>query len=306
MTPQITDSGSPISVEDLQLAEQRLDVHFPDDYRSFLLAHNGGKPTPAWFRHGEDPSDVAEITRFFSFEEMEVETRSLRADARFTDFIAIGTSTDMDHLLLSTASSQRGAVFWSSDGDGSDFARVADSVEELLKGLDYPESTKPWMMLIDNDDVEGVRQWLDNGGDVQAGDDVVVGITALEHAASKGRLEILKLLVHRGAKPRGGLRRSCPHRYALQAGHREVADFLAKHGMARGYWLHYVIGAACVLAAIGLTFVPQPREFLQNNVVLILLVCAVGLAIGIGLAYDWLRKSETGGPDTRGRGRSKD
>jgi hypothetical protein len=306
MTSQITDSGPPLSLDDLHQAEQRLGVHFPDDYRSFLLAHNGGKPTPAWFRHGEDPSDVAEITRFFSLEEMEAETRSLRGDSRFTDFIAIGASADTEHLMLSAASPQRGTMFWSRNEDGTDndFVRVADSIQQLLTGLDYPQSTKPWMMLIDNDDVEGVRQWLDNGGDVQAGDDVVLGITALEHAASRGRLEILKLLVSRGARPRGGLRRSCPHRYAVQAGHRDVADFLAKHGMARGYWLHYLVGAACVLAAIGLSFVPQPRELLQHNVVLILIVCAVVLAVGITVTYDWLRRSRSGADTSQGRGRA--
>ena len=47
------------------------------------------------------------------------------------------------------------------------FIRVADSIHQLLISLDYPESTKPWMMLIDNDDSDGLRQWLDNGGDVQ-------------------------------------------------------------------------------------------------------------------------------------------
>jgi cell wall assembly regulator SMI1 len=300
MIPRITDSGRPLSLDDLQNAEHRLNVQLPNDYRSFLLAHNGGKPTPAWFRHGKDPSDVAMITRFFSLEEMEAETRDLRTDFRSDDLIAMGTSSDTDRLVLSTASAQLGAVFWnSSDEDAApdDFIRVAASIEQLLTNLDYPESTKPWMMLVDNDDVEGLRQWLDNGGDVQARDEVVTGLTVLEHAASTGRLEIVKLLVSRGAKPRGGLRRPSAHRYAVQAGHREVADFLAKHGMAKGYWLQYLIGAVCVLAAIGLAFVPQPRELLQNKVVLILLISVVAVAVGIALMYDWLKRSETGGAD---------
>ena len=65
MTPRLTASGPPLTLADLQAAEHRLNVALPDDYRALLLANNGGKPRPAWFRHGQDPSEVAEITRFF-------------------------------------------------------------------------------------------------------------------------------------------------------------------------------------------------------------------------------------------------
>ena len=70
MTPRLTASGPPLTLADLQAAEHRLNVALPDDYRALLLANNGGKPRPAWFRHGQDPSEVAEITRFFSLDEV--------------------------------------------------------------------------------------------------------------------------------------------------------------------------------------------------------------------------------------------
>ena len=293
MTPQITDSGALLSLDDLTAAEHRLNFRLPDDYRTFLLANNGGKPTPAWFRHGAGPAGVAEITRLFSLVEVETETHDFRRELRSDAFIAIGMSSETDRLLLSTASEQPGAVFLNScdeQAEPSAFIRLADSVQQLLTSLDYPESTKPWMRLIDNNDVEDLRQWIDDGGDVQARDDAVAGLTALEHAASTGRLEIVKLLVSRGAKPRGFLLRPSAHRYAVQAGHRDVADFLASHGMAKGYWLQYLVGAASVLAAIGLSFVPQPRELFKNSFVLILFVAAVVVAVGIGLIYDWSGK----------------
>jgi hypothetical protein len=293
MTPQIADPGPPLSLDDLKAAEHRLNLRLPNDYRTFLLANNGGEPTPAWFRHGTGPGDVAEITRLFSLVEVETETHDLRRELCSDEFIAIGMSSETDRLLLSTASEQRGAVFLNScheDADPNALIRLADSVQQFLTSLDYPESTKPWMRLIDNNDVEGLRQWIDHGGDVQARDDALVGLTALEHAASTGRLEIVQLLVSRGAKPRGGLLRPSAHRYAVQAGHRDVADFLARHGMAKGYWPQYVVGAAAVLAAIGLSFVPQPRELLTNSFVVILFVAAVMVAVGIGLIYDWLKK----------------
>src|SRR2546421_37952 len=140
MAPRITDSGAPPSLDDLEQTEERLGVRLPEDYRSFLLRQNGGKPTPAWFRHGEEADDVAEITRFFAREEMETQTRDLRQDSRLAGFVAIATSSDTDFLLLATAPEQRDAVFWWYDEDGSsEFIRVADSFEQLLTNLDYPE-----------------------------------------------------------------------------------------------------------------------------------------------------------------------
>jgi hypothetical protein len=292
MPPQITGSGPPLLLDDLKAVEHRLNLRLPDDYRTFLLANNGGKPTPAWFRHGTGPADIAEITRLFPLAEVETETHDLRQELRSDEFIAIGMSSETDRLLVSTASEQSGAVFLNpcTDIDPNAFIRVADSVQQFLTSLDYPASTNPWMRLIDNNDVEGLRQWIDHGGDVQARDDALVGLTALEHAASTGRLEIVKLLVSRGAKPRGGLLAPSAHRYAVQAGHREVADFLARHGMARGYWIQYVVGAASVLAAIGLSFVPQPRELFKNNIFLILFVAVIVVAVGIGLIHSWSGK----------------
>src|SRR5262245_54720898 len=103
MARRITDSEQSLTPDDVRAVELRLSVHLPDDYRSFLLAHNGGKPTPAWFRHGEDPCDFAEITRFLSLEEVETETQGLQQDLGADDFVVIGTSSDTDYLLLSTA-----------------------------------------------------------------------------------------------------------------------------------------------------------------------------------------------------------
>src|SRR6516165_10456631 len=120
MTPQITDSGSPLSLDDLKTAEHRLNFRLPDDYRTFLLSNNGGKATPAWFRCGKGPGDVAEIARFFSLLEVEIETHDLRQELCSDDFIAIGLSSETDRLLLSTASERPGAVFLNSCSEDAD------------------------------------------------------------------------------------------------------------------------------------------------------------------------------------------
>jgi cell wall assembly regulator SMI1 len=44
---RFTESGPPLTEERLQGAERRLGVTLPDEYRAFLLRHNGGRPHPS-------------------------------------------------------------------------------------------------------------------------------------------------------------------------------------------------------------------------------------------------------------------
>jgi|GEM_PF-6731154 len=60
MTLSISDSAAAVSDADLAAVERRLGVHFPDDYRAFLLRHTaacrgraafafrGRRPRPGW------------------------------------------------------------------------------------------------------------------------------------------------------------------------------------------------------------------------------------------------------------------
>ena len=95
-------------------------------------------------------------------------------------------------------------MFWQGNGYDflpSEFTRLAKSFAALLPRLDYVEATKPWMMLIDNNDLEGLRRWLDAGGDPQAKEEMVIGFSALQWAQSWERHEMVALLLSRGAKP---------------------------------------------------------------------------------------------------------
>jgi hypothetical protein len=49
MSIEITDVGGLVSEPQIDRLEQSLDVKLPEDYRSFLLRTNGGKPHPAFF-----------------------------------------------------------------------------------------------------------------------------------------------------------------------------------------------------------------------------------------------------------------
>jgi cell wall assembly regulator SMI1 len=48
-TLQILQPGPPITEQDVLRLEQELGASFPEDYRAFLLAHNGGYPEPGDF-----------------------------------------------------------------------------------------------------------------------------------------------------------------------------------------------------------------------------------------------------------------
>ncbi len=49
MSIEITDVGGLVSEPQIDRLEESLDVKLPEDYRSFLLRTNGGKPHPAFF-----------------------------------------------------------------------------------------------------------------------------------------------------------------------------------------------------------------------------------------------------------------
>lgn len=212
MPAQIKNPGSPVSPDSLREIEQRLGVQLPAEYRSFLLASNGGEPSPGWFHYGDDDGDWAEVTEFWSAEKMETETQAMRHnyeapnywDRRVSSsYVSIGVVAEEQALMLRVSAEDHGVVFWNANTDyflPVEFTRVANSFAALLASLDYVEATKPWMMLIDNNDLDGLRRWLDAGGNAQAKEDVVIGFSALEWAQSLERHDMVALLMSRGAK----------------------------------------------------------------------------------------------------------
>lgn len=214
MTTHLTSAGPPPSPAELDAIERQLRVQLPADYRTFLLKHNGGTPTPGWFCRDED---TVEVTHLNTVAELCSETAGLRAYGVSQHYVAIGAIFEELTLALSVRSH---AVFWNPSNSDLELVRLADSFADLFSNLDYVAESKPWMELIDNNDITGLTRWLDVGGSASATGTEFVG-SALEHAAALGRLEIVKLLLARGAKP------GTSYRYAELAGHADVAKVLA-------------------------------------------------------------------------------
>jgi hypothetical protein len=202
MAAEIRNPGPPLSREQLNEIERRLGVTLPTEYASFLLTFNGGDPAPGWIHFGDGDGDYAEVTQFWSAEMMASETQSLR---EYLEGFNNHLGSEEDALVISVSPQNHGVVFWNASTETfepSDLTRVADSFTALLDRLDYVEDTKPWMMLIDNNDLDGLRRWLDTGGNPLAKEDTVIGFSALEWAQSWERHDMVALLMSRGAKPR--------------------------------------------------------------------------------------------------------
>ena len=134
------------SVAEIEAAERSLGVTLPDDYKQFLLAYNGGRPEPNCFSVKDRGDALVNMlfgvrdsqTRFDLARELELATE---LDPLPDGFIAVGNDPGGNSLLLSTAGSDRGEVyFWDRSGlwvreDGHNTFPVANSFTAFLESL---------------------------------------------------------------------------------------------------------------------------------------------------------------------------
>jgi ankyrin repeat protein len=123
-----------------------------------------------------------------------------------------------------------------------------DALDAIRQGVDLNRRGKDGISLLHywvgagREDI--VELLISNGADVNQGDDF--GWTPLHFAAANGNAPLVRLLVERGANVNalavggespsvidrllGRKSRVSPRRAALNAGHAEIADYLAKAG----------------------------------------------------------------------------
>jgi hypothetical protein len=154
--PEFSESGGAISEASVVDAEGKLRVTFPDDYRSFLLRVNGGRPDPALFVHrafddeedGQDQKSEVEMLYTVGdqkggFNHYDLVTMNLHFRSELdmpVNWLAIGLYDELDVLLLSVSDNDPGAVFaWSFIEGGYEedrVDRIAGSFDNFLKMLD--------------------------------------------------------------------------------------------------------------------------------------------------------------------------
>ena len=139
--------------EDIRTFELQLGISLPDDYRRFLLAHNGGQPEPGAFPvFSFAVGDYAVLNRFLGIRQGEYEDLANYYVNVFRgripgDLLPIASDPGGNLICLSVAGPDRGRVyFWfheeeSDEGQSPGYSNIyfiADSFSALLDSLTEP------------------------------------------------------------------------------------------------------------------------------------------------------------------------
>jgi cell wall assembly regulator SMI1 len=160
MSPEIRDANryGPLSEERLGRLESRLKARLPDDYRAFLLRHNGGRPTRSRFTFSQDGEERESVLEWFfavhdrPYEEpdewdpdsgelpphfgqpLEDVWAALRSAKPRAGVLPVGRDPGGNLIGIGYAGKRAGAVWW-YDHETDSFVRLAGSFTEFVAGL---------------------------------------------------------------------------------------------------------------------------------------------------------------------------
>ena len=150
---KIVESKKELTMEALQNAEKIIGVKLPEDYRTFLLTHNGGRPEPDMgfkFKHPIRQFDESMIHFFYSINDGKgsnlIKEYKKHTPYMPDDMLIIANDPGSGLIVLGIRGERREKVyFWMQefdeglhyDAECTNFAIVADSFNEFLEKL-YP------------------------------------------------------------------------------------------------------------------------------------------------------------------------
>jgi ankyrin repeat protein len=239
------NSGEPLSPETLATFEQKMGFRLPAEYRSFLLHSNGGVPQPDRFAFTiEDPDDgsrhsrKATVKRFYPLMPKESPRGEIASvESLFKDMTPLGfpnwflpiarVDDDIDGgiLCIAVQGKEQGQVYyWPEQEIGEETLHpVANSLSAFLALLRQSKIKEPsWLVAIRNGDASAVRDWLDRGGSLES---LHRHRSPLDYAISEGKLEVVELLVERGAPA------DFAYALAVDKGQAQIACHLLKTGV---------------------------------------------------------------------------
>jgi cell wall assembly regulator SMI1 len=146
---QMKESCPPLHESDIAKAEHRMGVTLPDDYRQFLLRHNGGRPDRNVFPVVGDPlNDTGIINWLYSIEDGDV--YDLVGNAEIykgrmpAELLPIGLDPFGNQICLALAGPNKGRVyFWDHEEEVGEDEKptyenvyfIANSFTEMMDGL---------------------------------------------------------------------------------------------------------------------------------------------------------------------------
>lgn len=212
--PQLS-IGPAITNDDLVAFETRLRVRIPDQYKAFVLNHNGGYPYPGEFLLTNlEPDDLPiSLDCIAGIAPRSGEPADYRGPALLTHtyedpqvpqgrLIPIGGDGSDGCLLLGTTGEHDGVVIFHDDytHEAWDYERyvvVGRTLGEFLTRL--MTSDPIWAQHIVRGDHSALRRWLDEGGDINAVH-AENEYSLIDYAIDWHRLEMIRELIARGAR----------------------------------------------------------------------------------------------------------
>jgi hypothetical protein len=242
MSVEIQESEEPVTDRQLRQLEKRLGLALPPPYRRFLLRHNGGRPKPGVFRFGpaDEPYSGSMVDRFLAVyggkhDNFEHYFRTYKLDDRRIpeNLIPVAHDPGGNLICLSVSGKDVGAVyFWDHEREEGPpreaVSLIAKSFDRFLAGLREPEdprgasAVRDPFVACEKGDARALEAHLAKGVTVKAKNEY--GRTLLEEAAMYGHVEVMRLLVQRGAVFADALM------YAAQNGNVEATQYLLSAG----------------------------------------------------------------------------
>jgi SMI1/KNR4 family protein SUKH-1/ankyrin repeat protein len=221
MHVEIQDSYAPLRLQDIANFERELGAELPEQYREFLLSHNGGSfADEVWFANEATGAELCvdefyglNTEAFYGTELREVISwfqgpMSERTGERIpTDLIPIA-ETASDQVCLAVSGKMRGAVYWwdideSQDEPWDNTILCATSFDSFLDGL-FREMKPPDESIAGTPfafaeigDTAAIEQAMRTGFELDIRDQD--GRTVLHHATNRERVKAAEYLIHRGA-----------------------------------------------------------------------------------------------------------
>ena len=244
MKVDIRHSLAPLVHEQIVALEERLGIWFTDEYRTFLLRHNGGIPRPNgiqgpvtgkldWFlpigRDGIFDPEWQDLESAFAHLSRPCSTMP----AGLVPIASIHTESISGvipgFLCLALKGKDRGKIFAWCDGEKYQWPSpllVAEDLSSLLAKLHYRNGEPPnWQVLIENGDTAGFQEWLETEGKPALKARTGWNQTPTDIAIRENRWEILLKLIHLGESPNHAFDR------AMDADRFDLARRLLSHGV---------------------------------------------------------------------------